>query len=400
MVVDDSRLQRRILSSMLTRWGYQVIEADTGSAALELCQSGMPDMVFSDWMMPEMTGLEFCKALRQRYPDTYSYFILLTSKAEKNDIAQGLESGADDFLTKPVNASELRARITAGGRILSMQRELQNRNDMISDTLDELRTLYTAIDADLVEAQKLQQSLIRVPQFTTGPYRISQILRSSGHVGGDLVGFFPAGPSHLGLFGIDVSGHGISSALFTARLAGYLSSDTAEHNIALELDACGQITPRQVETVLANLNARVLDEMDTDLYFTMSLASLNTQTGQVSLSQAGHPHPMIQHADGAFSLCGSTGEPIGLLPDMTYDRVMFQLHAGDRLVITSDGVTECPDPNGNLLDEEGLQRILSRHRDLGGMDLINAILHDLEGYAGTDQFPDDVSILLVEHLGI
>ena len=104
MVVDDSRLQRRILSSMLTRWGYQVIEADTGSAALELCQSGMPDMVFSDWMMPEMTGLEFCKALRQRYPDTYSYFILLTSKAEKNDIAQGLESGADDFLTKPVNA--------------------------------------------------------------------------------------------------------------------------------------------------------------------------------------------------------------------------------------------------------------------------------------------------------
>ena len=155
MVVDDSRLQRRILSSMLTRWGYQVIEADTGPAALELCQSAMPDMVFSDWMMPEMTGLEFCKTLRNRYPDTYTYFILLTSKAEKNDIAQGLESGADDFLTKPVNASELRARITAGGRILSMQRELQNRNDVISDTLDELRKLYTAIDADLVEAQKI-----------------------------------------------------------------------------------------------------------------------------------------------------------------------------------------------------------------------------------------------------
>ncbi len=86
MVVDDSRLQRRILSSMLTRWGYQVIEADTGSAALELCQSAMPDMVFSDWMMPEMTELEFCKALRKRYPDTYSYFILLTSKAEKTTL--------------------------------------------------------------------------------------------------------------------------------------------------------------------------------------------------------------------------------------------------------------------------------------------------------------------------
>lgn len=398
MVVDDSRLQRRILSSMLTRWGYQVIEADTAPKALQLCDTQMPDMIFSDWMMPEMTGLDFCKTMRKRYPNTYSYFILLTSKAEKNDIAQGLESGADDFLTKPVNASELRARITAGGRILSMQRELQNRNDMITDTLDELRKLYTAIDADLVEAQKLQQSLVRVPQFSTGPYRISQLLRSSGHVGGDLVGFFPAGPSHLGLFGIDVSGHGISSALFTARLAGYLSSDVAEHNIALELDHRGQVTPRQVDKVLENMNQRVLDEMDTDLYFTMSLASLNLDTGQVALSQAGHPHPMIQHADGAFSLCGSTGVPIGLLPDMTYDRVMFQISAGDRLIITSDGVTECPNPQGELLDDAGLQRILSRHRDQTGMNLIQAILHDLEHYAQTPHFPDDVSILLVEYL--
>ncbi len=171
-----------------------------------------------------------------------------------------------------------------------MQRELQNRNDMISDTLDELRTLYTAIDADLVEAQKLQQSLIRVPQFTTGPYRISQILRSSGHVGGDLVGFFPAGPSHLGLFGIDVSGHGISSALFTTRLAGYLSSDMAEHNIALELDAFGQITPRQVETVLDNLNARVLDEMDTDLFFP-NVAGQSEHTNRPSVTVPGRPSP-------------------------------------------------------------------------------------------------------------
>ena len=71
-------------------------------------------------MMPELNGPDFCRAFRKLYPNDYSYFILLTSKSEKNDIANGLDSGADDFLTKPVNAPELRARITAGERILSM----------------------------------------------------------------------------------------------------------------------------------------------------------------------------------------------------------------------------------------------------------------------------------------
>ena len=126
LVVDDSRLQRRILSSMLNRWGYSVTEAATGADALKQCKVLYPDLIVSDWMMPGMTGLEFCLQLRVMNADRYSYFILLTSKSEKDEIAHGLENGADDFLTKPVNAHELRARISAGERILQMQRELQD----------------------------------------------------------------------------------------------------------------------------------------------------------------------------------------------------------------------------------------------------------------------------------
>jgi sigma-B regulation protein RsbU (phosphoserine phosphatase) len=118
----------------------------------------------------------------------------------KNDIAMGLETGADDFLAKPVNAHELRARITAGERILSMERELHSRNAIITDTLSELRKLYHAIDIDLIEAKKLQHSLIREPNVSVGSYKITQFLQSAGHVGGDLVGLFPAGERHLGLF--------------------------------------------------------------------------------------------------------------------------------------------------------------------------------------------------------
>ena len=84
-----------------------------------------------------------------------------------------MDSGADDFLTKPVNAPELRARITAGERILSMQSELQHQNALIQDTLDELKGLYAAINSDLIEAQKLQQSLIREHERKIGPFHIT-----------------------------------------------------------------------------------------------------------------------------------------------------------------------------------------------------------------------------------
>ncbi len=104
LVVDDSRLQRRILSASLKRWGFDVREAETATEALDICREFPPDLVMSDWMMPGMSGPEFCREFRQMVRDTYGYFILLTSKSEKDAIAHGLDAGADDFLTKPVNA--------------------------------------------------------------------------------------------------------------------------------------------------------------------------------------------------------------------------------------------------------------------------------------------------------
>jgi sigma-B regulation protein RsbU (phosphoserine phosphatase) len=114
LIVDDSKAQRRILAVQLARWGYRVSEAESGEAALALCEEQGFDIVLSDWMMPGMTGLELCKAFRALPREGYGYFILLTSKSEKTEIASGLENGADDFLAKPVNSDELRARLRAG----------------------------------------------------------------------------------------------------------------------------------------------------------------------------------------------------------------------------------------------------------------------------------------------
>ena len=103
LVVDDSKAQRKILSMSLLRWGYQVIEAGCGEEALALCSATAFDIVISDWVMPGMSGIDFCRQFRALPHEAYGYFILLTSKSGKGEVAHGLDVGADDFLTKPVN---------------------------------------------------------------------------------------------------------------------------------------------------------------------------------------------------------------------------------------------------------------------------------------------------------
>ncbi len=399
LVVDDSRLQRRILSAQLRRWGYEVLEAASGDEALSICSHDPPDIVLSDWMMPGMSGLDFCRQFRALDRETYGYFILLTSKSEKGEVARGLDVGADDFLSKPVNGSELRARIHAGERILGMERELTRKNRMVTEALEEIRKLYDTIDRDLVEARKLQLSLVRERHRSFPQADISLLLRPSGHVGGDLVGFFPAGRGRLGIYAIDVSGHGITSALMTARLASSFSAIAPDQNLALTQLENGEYAPRAPSEVIADLNRQVLQELNTENYFTLLLAIADLDTGTVTLTQAGHPNPAVLRRSGEVEYFGSGGFPVGLIEEAQYDEFEIALEPGDRLFLMSDGFTECEDESGAQLGEEGLSKMLMKCRDLRGEAFLEALVWDLQEHAGSQDFGDDVSAILMEYRG-
>lgn len=396
LVVDDSRLQRRIVSASLARWGFQVSEAASGTEALNMCRQDAPDLVISDWMMPKMNGLEFCRAFRELPREDYGYFILLTSKSEKDEVALGLDAGADDFLTKPVNPGELRARISAGDRIVRMQREVTEKNRLLNSTLDKLQALYDSLDNDLIEAKKLQQSLISERYRDLGPAEVSMLLRSSGHVGGDLVGVFPINDDRIGLYAIDVSGHGISSALMTARLAGYLSATSPEQNVALVKDETGQFMPRPPAETVADLNHMFLGEIDTEHYFTLILADVRLDTGLVTMVQAGHPNPAVQRANGVVEIDGPGGLPVGLVDGATYEQFDVQMRPGDRLLLHSDGVDECANAEGVLLGDTGIARIMQELRQTHGTAFLESLVWKLASFAGRDDFDDDVSGVLLE----
>ncbi|WP_422075634.1 PP2C family protein-serine/threonine phosphatase [Tranquillimonas rosea] len=397
LVVDDSALQRKLLALSLTRWGYAVLEAGSGVEALDMCAHQRVDLILSDWVMDGMSGLDLCKTLRARAGQDYVYFILLTSRSESCDIAEGLDAGADDYLAKPVHGEELRARIAAADRLVRMGRELRARNRVVSSTLAQLQSLYSALDRDLAEARKLQHSLLRERSVSVGPVEGTLTLKSCGHVGGDMVGHFRADDGRVGFWAIDVSGHGIAPALLTARLAGFLSPVSADQNVALETRDDGRRIVRDLGEIGTRLNTLMLEDLTTEHYFTMVLCVVESGTGQVDLLLAGHPLPLVQRTSGGIERLGTGGMPMGLLPAPHFDRVTTRLGQGDRLLIVSDGVTECMDAAGGLLGESGVAASLERSRTLSGQALFDALMWDVADHSGTDDLTDDLSGILIEY---
>jgi len=145
LVADDDPVSRRLMERMLQRGGYEVIAVQNGrQAAHEIFKAAGPRLALIDWMMPELDGLSLCRELRSKHKDSYVYILLLTSKQSGEDLVEGLEAGADDYLRKPCHAAELKARLHTGRRILELEDKLvEAREEMrFKATHDPLTSLW------------------------------------------------------------------------------------------------------------------------------------------------------------------------------------------------------------------------------------------------------------------
>lgn len=140
LIAEDDAVSRRTLEIMVRRWGYELILTGDGAAAWQVLQAEQPpEVAILDWMMPRMDGLEVCRRVREKQVPTY--LILLSARDDLEDIVKGLESGADDYVTKPVAPSELQARLKVGGRIVELQRSLAQRVRELGEALARVKQL-------------------------------------------------------------------------------------------------------------------------------------------------------------------------------------------------------------------------------------------------------------------
>jgi sigma-B regulation protein RsbU (phosphoserine phosphatase) len=142
LIAEDDQVSRRFLEHTLTRCGYEVVVTSDGTAAWQALEGpDAPPLAILDWVMPGLEGLEICRRLRLRATPTPTYIILLTAKSGKDEIVAGLRAGADDYLTKPFDLEELRARVLVGFRLIELQRKLADRVQELADALAHVKQL-------------------------------------------------------------------------------------------------------------------------------------------------------------------------------------------------------------------------------------------------------------------
>ncbi|PYV30475.1 MAG: diguanylate cyclase response regulator [Acidobacteria bacterium] len=191
LIAEDDLLSLRILESFLEKWEFDVVATRDGRAALQALQAeDGPRLAILDWMMPEMDGVELCRVLRKVKGERYIYIILLTAKDQKESIVEGIEAGADDYLIKPFDSNELRARLRAGRRILALQETLISAREALRfqashDPLTSLWNRTAALDAlhsELVRAKRTKGSLAVVMADLD---HFKKINDTHGHLAGD-----------------------------------------------------------------------------------------------------------------------------------------------------------------------------------------------------------------------
>ena len=382
LLVDDSKDVLFVNKTILKRIGYDVEVANNGQEAWEKLLKEEYRIIICDWMMPVMDGLTLCKKIRDYNFKKYIFFMLLTAKKDNPSIIESFESGVDDFISKPVQIDELKARLKCGGRVIDLEDKMHEKNQILKEFEVHIKEQLN------MAAKTLGMILPKQAEFSN--YSFKWIFQPAEYLGGDIFSYFEIGEKKMIFYLIDVSGHGISSALVSLMINSILRQNKEM------LYTKGELVSPAIIAERLNESLKIIEE--SMIYCTLVLGIVEKDTGKITFTQAAHPSPIILRKNGLIEEVGVVSPPVGLLPNSTYEDCEIYLNDGDQMIIYTDGITDILDEESNkLFDETKLKLYLS---ELAGKPL-DKILHLLEKKvmglsAGTPQ--DDMSILAIEKM--
>jgi len=379
---------------LLAFQGHEVLEAADGELAWRMVVEGKVSFVVLDWLMPNLAGVDLCRRIRAAELDWYVYVILCTSKGAKSDLIEGMDAGADDFLVKPISAEELRVKVRAGERVLSLQQGLTEKNRELARINEQLKSAHERVEDDLKAAAWMQQKLLPHPAHEAHGIRCEWRLKPSGYIAGDIFNVFPLSEHETGFYLLDVCGHGVPAAMLSVTLSMMLTPD-ATHGSPLKRHdrATGLSSVLSPEEAVRELNERF--QFRDDRYFTMIYGILDTCTSTLRVAQAGHPGPALIRKGKVPEIVGTGGMPVGLWSEIEFDCFDLVLGQGDRLLLYSDGVTEGVNAQGDIFGENRLLACIEKAASgsLGG--LLDGLLDQVGNWSG-GVFADDISLLAIE----
>jgi sigma-B regulation protein RsbU (phosphoserine phosphatase) len=451
LVVEDSRIQAKILSEKLQESGYEVRTAENGQVGLEMIRQERPALVISDIEMPTMTGHELCKAVKSDSTFRTIPFILLSTLSEAEDIIKGLHCGADNYVTKPYDPAYLLSRVesllqtpladdedeqqmdvTLGGKrytvkagrqqvlnlLISTFENAVEKNDELARTNEELtvvkeqltrwnqdlKTLNEQLDSanarmsrDLEAAARIQQSLLPAADLQEPRAKVAWKYLPCDELAGDFLNVFPLDERHIALYVVDVSGHGVASSLLSVTIGRVMTPTVSSTSLLVQrregTDEVRVVPPAEVAD---ELNRRFPVEDQGGLFFTMAYGVLDLETLEFRFASAGHDPIVHAPRDGIPSLLEEGGLPIGIVDGMDYEDQVIQLQPGDRIFLYSDGVPEAMDENLEQFSMQQMLDIMELGQSRGLEDSVSLLLSSVERWCAKNGPKDDVTILGLE----
>ncbi len=368
LLVDDTKANLDILVNGL-QGEHKLSLALNGEQALQIAARTPPDLVLLDILMPGMDGYEVCRRLRQTPATAEVPVMFISSLEEVQNKTRGFEAGGNDYLTKPFEMLEVKARVRA---LL----KAKAYNDAVKEQMA----------AELRISREIQMGM--VPRDFSGleqEFQVScaAVLEPAREVGGDLYGVYRAGPGRLVLFVGDVSGKGIPACLFMVRaisLARLLAQDNPEP-----------------ERILARLNDELAADNPYLMFVTFLCGVLDRPSGRLALANAGHCYPVILPAAGPPRWAiNHSDPPLGIKPGLELQRSELTLGEGDTLLLYTDGVVEAFNPRQECYGDERLLTDVAVFRNRRAAELAAGLLQSVRAFAGTAPQSDDIAILALK----
>jgi phosphoserine phosphatase RsbU/P len=368
LIVDDDPVSQMMLKRILGQQGYRVEMAQNGQEGIQKAQEIQPALIICDWMMPIMDGLDVCRFIKTHPQLCTSFFILLTSRTDLDDRIEGLNAGADEFLAKPIDMNELKARVRAGLRLHQLNQDLQIQKQ--------------ALENELAEAVGYVRSLLPAPM--EAPLRIESLFLPSRQLGGDCFDYFWLTVETLAIYLLDVSGHGLGAALPSVSILNLLRSRS--------LQGVNYAHPAEVLTAL---NQSFQMSNHDNKYFTIWYGVYHLPSQTLTYSSAGHPPALLWTDQGRHCQhLKTSGFPIGLFSEGGYASSHCQVPFGSLMYILSDGVYEIYQPEGVIWGIDAFEKLL--HDNAACYEkTLPEILESIQSSAKATAFMDDLSLLKI-----
>ncbi len=374
LVVDDNPENCETLSRRLVKQGHEVAVAYNGLNALEILREGAFDLVLLDILMPGIDGYGVLNTMKSETRLRHIPVIMISALDQMESVVRCIESGAEDYLSKPFNPTLLRARIGASLEKKALRDDEQQHLRVIEETQDRLKH-------ELDEAARYVRSIIPAP--IDEPVKIDWCYIPSTELGGDAFGYHLIDEHHFAIYLLDVCGHGVGASLLSVTAMNVIRSGS--------LAGTDFRDPAQV---LKALNDAFPMERQNNMYFTIWYGVFDLRTRVLSHASGGHPPAILIEAGGSVSELRAPGLLIGAVEGMDYRSETTEIPPGAQLLVFSDGVYEITRSDGTMAALDDFKAVAVEFaKDPDELAKLSNWATDLQG---SPTLEDDYSLIRVQ----